>query len=90
MKSIKTNMTLVDIETSKRVSVNIVRGTHGAIVITPKGYGDKYSDDGFGQPIVLELYNGELRVYVWGDINRDDPTHVIDLSNAKEERRNLE
>ena len=57
------------------------------INIRPDGYGDFESEDGSGAPIYLELYQGELRLIVWSDINDQDPTHVINLSGSKVECR---
>ena len=56
--------------------------------IQVEGYGDKYSNDGEGFPILIEYYEGKLRLVVWSDINKDDPTHIIDMENAKESNRN--
>lgn len=57
------------------------------INIRPKGYGDFDSHNGFGAPIYLELHQGELRLVVWSDINDQEPTHVISLEGAREDRR---
>ncbi len=57
------------------------------INIRPKQYGDFGSHDGIGAPIYLELYEGELRLIVWSDINQQEPTHVISLEGAKESLR---
>lgn len=32
--------------------------------------------------IVVERWEGDLRVLVWGDINQEDPTHTISLEGA--------
>jgi len=40
-----------------------------------------------GYPVLLELYQGEYRLYVWGDINDEEPTHVISLEGARETKR---
>tara|TARA_R110002033_G_scaffold135713_6_gene175487 strand:- start:34256 stop:34876 length:621 start_codon:yes stop_codon:yes gene_type:complete len=52
------------------------------------GYSDHTSTDDTGAPVYLEQYNGELRVIVYGDINQQDPTHVISLEGAKVSERN--
>ena len=52
-----------------------------------RGHGDYGSSDGHGTPVFIELYRGELRVLVWADINKEDPTHVIPLGGARENRR---
>lgn len=58
-----------------------------SILIKAKGYGDYYSSDGNGCPILIEQVNGKLRVIIWTDINEQDPTHIIDLSGALESKR---
>lgn len=59
----------------------------GTIDIRPKGYGDACSKNGYGTPILIEFWNGELRVVVWGNINQEDPTHTINVEGAKESAR---
>lgn len=56
------------------------------VSITSGGYGDAIEGKG-GIIALLENNDGILRLVVWSDINNDEPTHVIDLSGAKEERR---
>jgi len=43
--------------------------------------------DNVGAPIHIEFYAGELRVLVWSDINKDDPTHIIPLNGAQNSNR---
>lgn len=57
------------------------------LLIRPEGYGDLVSDDGKGYPVALEMVDGKLRLVIWGDINNEDPTHVIDLEGAREDAR---
>jgi len=52
-----------------------------------EGHGDCGSAEGHGTPVFIELYKGELRVLVWADINREDPTHTISLAGARSDRR---
>ncbi len=56
------------------------------IEIKPKGYGDFASADGCGVPIIVEVYEGRLRVILFPDINKDDAT-VIDMEGAREDAR---
>ncbi len=51
------------------------------------GYGDYGSTAGHGCPVMIEHYDGVLRLLVWGDINQQDPTHIIDLEGALEAKR---
>lgn len=58
-----------------------------SILIRPEGFGDCSSKNGHGWPIVIEYYEKDVRVLVWGDINQSDPTHIISLAGAKESLR---
>lgn len=70
----------------KRITVT-VESINGHLCISPKGYGDKYSKKGEGCPIMLDFYNDKLQLFAWDDINKDDPSHVISMENAKESNR---
>lgn len=77
-------------DASERVSEPVqvlIDCRESGINIRPKQYGDFDSEAGFGAPIYLELYEGELRLIVWSDINQQEPTHVISLEGAREARR---
>jgi hypothetical protein len=52
------------------------------------GYGEKEGNVGDGSPVVLEKYEGKLRLIVFADINKDEPTHIISLEGALESARN--
>jgi len=59
-----------------------VESVYDSILISAEGYGDKCG----GKEIVLvEIWQGELRVVIWGDVNQEDPTHIISLEQAREE-----
>jgi hypothetical protein len=77
---------LVDPETGKNRDINIIIDG-GRLAIQIDGYGDKYSVNGEGSPIVVDFYNNKLKVLVWADINKEDTTHSIDLDGAKEDKR---
>lgn len=71
---------------SKEIPVK-VEIENGKIFICPEGYGDYSSQDGHGSPLMIEIWDGELRVVAWADINEEDPTAVIGLEGAREELR---
>lgn len=77
---------LIDSTTGKRYGV-VVSIEGGQLGIHVQGYGDKSSTDNTGEPILLDMNNGRLMVYVWGDINNEDATHTIDLEGARVEKR---
>ena len=56
------------------------------ICISAEGYSDGCSVKD-GQIAMLEVWEGELRLVVWSDINQEDPTHIISLEGAKIENR---
>lgn len=72
--------------THSPLPVTIVARETG-IEIQAEGYGDSSSNVGSGSPIFIEWYDGKLRVHLFGDINREDPTHSIDLEGARESAR---
>lgn len=55
------------------------------IFITLDGYEDL---NGGLETVLIELANGEPQVVIWSDINKEDPTHIISLKEAKVECRN--
>ncbi len=55
------------------------------IEFKPNGYGDYSSFSGV--PFMLEYYEGRLRLLVWDDINKEGPSHIIDLEKARESNR---
>ena len=59
---------------------------NGQFWIQPQGYGEKYTPNGEGSPVGMEIWQGHLRLVVFDDINREDP-QIIDLENAGESRR---
>ena len=60
---------------------------NSSVAIKPFGYGDKSHENGHGYPVLIELFEGKLRVIVWDDINEEEPSHVIDLARAAEASR---
>ena len=55
--------------------------------IGAEGFGDHASTDGNGYPFCFDFQEGKPFLTVWGDINQEDPTHRIDLTNAMESKR---
>jgi hypothetical protein len=56
------------------------------LAIRPHGYGEQEAIDGYGEPILMEVWQGELRLLVGTDINDSDKS-VISLEGAREDRR---
>lgn len=83
--SSRRNQTLGEI--SKRSLPVKVELRPNGIYICPKGYGDAASKAGYGTPVMIEYWNGELRVVLWSDINKEDPTHVISMEYAPRQFR---
>ncbi len=59
----------------------------GQIEVAVEGYGDYTSQDGEGSPILIEKNEDKLRVICWADINKEDPTTIIDMEDARENKR---
>ena len=66
----------------KKLPVNIMAES-GKLWVQPVGYSDKTSADGHGWPIGLEIWEGRLRLIVFGNINIEEP-QIIDLEKARE------
>ena len=83
-------MKLVDDHDEKHDSLQLraqMSGADNMLLIGVDGYGEMTAYDGHGFPILVEFHQGELQVMVWGDINNEDPTHVISLEGAREDAR---
>lgn len=76
--------TLVSDSRHERVTIYGETGQHFALYIGLSGYGDLCSTPGSGLPIALDMCDGNLQLFVWSDINQEDPTHIIDLEGARE------
>ena len=73
----------VNVEQSTTLSTSVKNENDDGIAISLKGYSTKTSVDGFDDAVIfLELHDGKPILYVWSDINSEDPTHIIDLSGA--------
>jgi hypothetical protein len=62
---------------------------NGAIWFRPEGYGESLAADGKGTPMGIEYHEGQLRVLLWPDINKEEPL-IVDMERAKEEERKEE
>lgn len=67
-----------------RQTVTAAIESNEVIKISFDGYGQSGVISGHSAPVVIEVYDGHLRVIVWADINKEDPTHTIDLEGARE------
>lgn len=63
----------------------VVETNETSIEIGVDGYEDRTAAFGYARPIHIEYYEGKLMVRIWADANSEEPTHVIDMSGAKEE-----
>lgn len=72
---------------TRRVPCKMKATTGGGADIHFEGYGENSMPPGYGAPVYVELYEGKLMLYVWADINSEEPTHKIDLEGAKETAR---
>ncbi len=72
--------------TGKKLLIEVQVNSMG-IFIHADGYGEKTSVESASFPIMVEFYNDRLRVLTWGDINQEDPTHIIGMEGARESLR---
>ena len=79
--------TLIDSTNSEKQIPLTIESVNGQLLIKPFEYGEQCSKDGYGHPVLIEVYQGELRVIIWSDINQEDSTHIISLEGAKEDKR---
>ena len=70
----------------RHLVVDVHEEGQGMLLLRPKGYGDKCSANGCGDPVGLAFSDGELKVYLWEDINVERP-RVISLEGAREDAR---
>jgi hypothetical protein len=68
----------------RTVEVRAVEGS-GFLELRAAGYGEMTAAEGHGSVLALEVYEGRLRLLVFGDIQTEGPTHIIDLEGAREE-----
>lgn len=82
------NVQLLNVDDDTGSSLNcVVQISDRGITLSFDGYGDKLSNPGYGEPILIENRDGVPHVVVWSDINQEDPTHTISLVDASEEKR---
>lgn len=77
----QTKFTLVDQATGQELQGTMTHGTF--ITLSFDGYGDKSSMPGTGSPVLIELWDGQLRVCLWPDINNEEPV-CHSLEGARE------
>jgi hypothetical protein len=63
------------------------RAIYRGVDLGSVGYGDAGTVNGHGRWGYLEYYQGRLQLLIWADINKEDPTHIIDLEGARESNR---
>ena len=65
------------------VNIGVTVENHNlGLCLKAQGYGCYGCYD--AGPVFLEVYEGRLRLIVWDDISREDPTHIIDLEGARD------
>jgi len=79
--------TVRDQDTNEKHRLTFTNCNGCGVLLHVKGYGDKCSDNGKGYPVMIEVYEGKLRVIIWADINEEEPTHTIELDGAMESKR---
>jgi hypothetical protein len=62
-----------------------VKFHNGFLHICPQGYGESHAPKGEGSPVFLEVYEGELRVIIYPNINSDSEQQIISLEGTRED-----
>jgi hypothetical protein len=76
---------LLDDDTGKGPALKgMVQIGTGTIMLHFEGFGDGGSPKGEGFPVCLLWQNGELKLYVWDNINNEEASHIINLAGARE------
>lgn len=75
-------------ENQQHTIIGAVQARDGLFIMAA-GYGDGASARGYGCPVIIEMYEGELRVITWDDINNDDAGPIVPLGGAKHELENM-
>ena len=74
-----------DMSTDHKLKITISDDS-GSLIIEAQGYGDFGSIPDRGHPIMLELWEGQLRLVAFNDINQQEPM-IVDMQNALEINR---
>ena len=78
---------LKEIDGKRVLPVQIVNDHGDGLFILPEGYGEYCAAPGEGACLAIEIWEGKLRLVIWGDINKEEPTHIINLEGAREDKR---
>jgi hypothetical protein len=83
---IEQNSSLLDQDDWSHVLPIRISMASGRLRVAARGYGNGDMADGYGRPVCIEVYDGELRIRVFPDILNECPV-TLSLERAKEERR---
>lgn len=61
-----------------------IEATPYGIAVSANGYGSANSNE----IVLVQLHKGSLCLFVWANINQEEPTHIIPLDGAKESNLN--
>lgn len=89
-ESILVPFVLVDMDSKKTNAGSVHIHPVGGITLSFDGHSDSSSEDGEGTPVYIGLYQDEVKVSVYSDINRQDPSFSVDLSEARCEKRRID
>lgn len=78
---------LVDPITNIKRKAVIKAWGDGQIGIHIDGFGENTSSDDHAEPILIDLNNNKLQVFIWSNINDEEPTHKVDMTGARVEKR---
>lgn len=67
---------------NRQVEVKVKADCRG-IYIQAKGYETDFDDT----PIMLEIWNNELRLIIWGEKKMEDPSQIINLEGLRKKSK---
>jgi hypothetical protein len=79
---------ITNTERAKQIAAKTNDYPHPSLEVFIEGMGTCCTPD--DSPIYLEYFDGKWWLRVWSDINKQDPTHSIDMSGALESVRKEE
>lgn len=80
-------LSIIDEVKGDDIVVRLNTTSNLGVAVSFDGHSDCCSEDNVGTPLYIEKYDGKLRVLLYADINSEEPSHVIDLSGARNSNR---
>lgn len=73
---------LFDENNNSTTTATIDAKSNGGLAISFSEHGDCCSQGENGTPVYIDRIDGDVRVIIYSDINKEDPTHIVSLKDA--------